>query len=118
MPPSSMNLTVEQKYQELGIPGMEYHLFLCADQTKPKCCDKDLGLAVWEYLKGRLIELNLEKRVGRTKANCLRLCMDGPILVIYPQGIWYKNVTIEVLERILQEHIFGGKIVEEFVIRG
>lgn len=113
-----MNLTVDQKYQELGIPEMKYHLFLCADQTKPKCCDKALGLEVWEYLKKRIGELGLEKNVQRTKANCLRLCMAGPILVVYPQAVWYQNVTTGVLEEILQRHILGGEVVEEFAIHG
>ena len=82
--------------KSIGVPVARRHIFLCCDQTKPKCCDKDRGLAAWDFLKGRLKELGLSEQGGilRTKANCLRICEGGPIAVVYPEGAWYGAAAI------------------------
>ena len=102
---------------------VSHHLLLCATATKAKCCDSALGAQTWNALKSIVRELNLENAerpegiVLRSKADCLRVCERGPILLVWPDGIWYADVSPDRVKRIIEQHIIGQQPVDEWIFK-
>ncbi len=102
---------------------VSHHLLLCATPAKAACCDPDLGNESWVRLKQLISKLLLDKIdrpegiVLRSKVDCLRICNDGPVLLIWPEGIWYGSVTPNRIEVIVHEHLISGRPIDEWIIK-
>lgn len=101
---------------KLGVGKIKRHIFLCAG---PKCCAEEEGQKAWEALKSGLAQKGLtqgEEICFRTRVGCLRLCQEGPVALVYPEGAWYREVTEDKIPRLIDEHLQGGRVVEEWLL--
>ena len=106
---------LEKKAETRG--GNHYHVIFCAGKSKGGCCNAEDGMKVWKYLGKRMGQLRKQgKPCFRTLTDCLCFCVGGPVMVIYPEGVWYGEVTLEACEKIIEEHLVNGRIAAEYAL--
>lgn len=90
------------------------HIFVC---TGVKCAP-ETSPSLYEWLKKRLKELNIQgaERTQRSQCACLGVCEGGPLAVVYPEGVWYHHLDEQKLERVIQEHLIGNKPVTDYIL--
>lgn len=106
---------IEHQAKEVGYGSIQRHIFLCIGG---KCASDEFSQELWQYLKKRLKECDAkaEPKIQRSKADCLRICLEGPIVLVYPEAVLYSNMTKDKLERIIQKHLLAGIVVEDWAL--
>lgn len=101
---------------KIGVGSFERHVFLCVG---PDCCSSKQGATAWSRLKKAVADLNKREgapRINRSKVGCLRICEQGPVAVIYPEGTWYGGLMPSQLDRVIEEDLGQGNVVDDLVI--
>ena len=102
----------------LGLDRTRRHIFLCSRSCGQACADERTGAASWEALKAALRDRGLAGPGGlqRSKADCLRICCEGPVAVVYPEGVWYTVKSEADVKEIMERHVMKGEVVERLLM--
>ncbi len=98
-------------------PYYTYHVFFCINQRPAgePCCAQHGSPELRDYAKGRIKALDLAK-VRINTAGCMDRCSQGPVLVVYPEGVWYRYAGKSDIDEIIAEHLVNGRVVERLRI--